>query len=134
MRALIVEDDPASRELLLQVLSPYGHCDTAVNGREAVESFRRSLDESTPYDLICMDIMMPEVGGQQALRRIREIEKQAGIPDADEVKVIMTTALNETGEVSQALFNGGACAYFVKPLQIDNLIRELVRLRLIAEQ
>lgn len=131
MHTLIVEDDPTSRKILKKVLSAYGRCDMAVNGEQAVEIFRRSLEESRPYDLICMDIMMPGVDGQEALHQIRTIENQTGIGVEDGVKVIMTTALNGTQEVSHALFKGGASAYFVKPLQINYFIDELKRLQLI---
>jgi two-component system chemotaxis response regulator CheY len=125
MRTLIVEDDPISCLILENALSAYGRCDVAVDGRQALDAFRRALGEASPYDLICMDIMMPELSGQDALRRIREIEKQAGIPPADAVKVVMTTALSAAGEADDALFKGGACAYFVKPIHIDNFIHEL---------
>ena len=66
-----------------------------------------------------------------SLGRIRAIEKQADIPAGDAVKVIMTTALSETGQIADALFKGGASAYFVKPLQVDSFIRELRHLNLI---
>jgi two-component system, chemotaxis family, chemotaxis protein CheY len=133
MRALIVEDDPISSEILQNVLSAYGHCDMAADGRAALSAFQRSLDEASPYDLICMDIMMPELSGQEALRSIRDMENRAGVPAANAVKVIMTTALSETSEAADALFKGGACAYFVKPIQIDNFIGELKRIRVIPE-
>jgi two-component system chemotaxis response regulator CheY len=133
MRTLIVEDDPISRKILIKTLSPYGRCDIAVNGKEAVGVFQRSLDEAEPYGLICMDIMMPELNGQEALRRIRKLEQKAGIPVDDMVKVVMTTALNGTEDASNALFKGGACAYFVKPLQLENFIQELKRINVIPE-
>ncbi len=133
MRALIVEDDPTSCKVLKKVLSTFGHCDVAVNGKEAVDIFRRSLDMAQPYDLICMDIMMPQLSGQEALRSIREIEKQAEISAVNEVKVMMTSALDETKEVVEALFQGGACAYFVKPIQVDNFVHELKNLGIIPE-
>ena len=131
MRTLIVEDDSISRKILNKVLSAYGRCDIAVNGELAVETFRQALEGSKPYDLICMDIMMPGVDGQEALHRIRTIEKRAGIAESEGVKVIMTTALNGTQDVAHALFQGGASAYFVKPLQIHHFLDELKRLQLI---
>lgn len=125
MRTLIVEDDYTSRILLENVLKDFGSCDFAINGLEAVAVFRRALDESRPYDLICMDIMMPKLSGQDALRQIRHIEKKMGVPAGDEVKVFMTTALSEAKEVIDALYNGGASAYFVKPINMENFIKEL---------
>lgn len=133
MRTLIVEDDFVSRKILENVLKKYGACDFAINGLEAIAVFRRALDETRPYDLICMDIMMPELSGQDALRQIRQIEKQMGVAVGDAVKVFMTTALNETKEVIDALYKGGASAYFVKPIHIDHLIKELKSAELINQ-
>jgi two-component system chemotaxis response regulator CheY len=133
MRALIVEDDYTSRIILENVLTNYGLCDAATNGLEATSVFRRALDEARPYDLICMDIMMPELSGQDALRQIRHIEKQMGVPAGDEVKVFLTTALNGTGEVIDALYKGGASAYFVKPIHVDHFIKELKSAELIQK-
>jgi two-component system, chemotaxis family, chemotaxis protein CheY len=128
MRALIVEDDVTSRLILENVLKAYSSCDIAMNGLEAIAAFRSALDQSRPYDLICMDIMMPELDGQAALRQIRQIEKQMGV---DATKVVMTTAKNSSTAVADALFDGGACAYFVKPINIDHFIKELKTMGLI---
>jgi two-component system chemotaxis response regulator CheY len=133
MRALIVEDDPISGKMLLKVLSQYGHCDLVQDGGQAIAAFGQTLARAEPYDLICMDISMPGLDGQETLRRIRELEKQAGIDKTDEVKVFMTTALNETRQVSDALFNGGAHGYFVKPLRVEAFLGELRRLNLIND-
>ena len=62
MRILIAEDDYVSRTFLYKFLSNYGECDVTVDGIEALEVFIMSLDEGQHYDLICLDIMMPESG------------------------------------------------------------------------
>ena len=131
MRVLIVEDDFASRRILQTFLESYGECHIAVNGIEAVDAFQKAWQESQPYDLICMDIMMPEMNGQDALRQIREIEKQMDIGNEDAVKVIMTTAIDKSRDVVTAFYEGGVSAYFVKPFNIEDLEKELKVLRLI---
>lgn len=131
MRALIVEDDFVSREILYKVLSEFADCDLVDNGREAIEAFDQALLASKPYDLICLDIMMPEVSGLDALQRIRGIEKERGIDSQKEVKVIMATALSDSKEVIEALYKGGASAYFVKPVEIDALVDTIKKLNLI---
>ena len=75
MRILIAEDDFASRKVILKFLSVYGECDVTVDGMEAVDAFMMALEEDKPYDLICLDVMMPVMDGYQALKSIRKIEK-----------------------------------------------------------
>jgi two-component system chemotaxis response regulator CheY len=130
MHALIVEDEITSRMILEKVLQAYGTCDLAMNGREAIAAFRSAWEQSSPYDLICLDIKMPKLDGQDTLRHIRRIEKQRDLPAA---KVVMTTALDSTEAVADAIFLGGACAYFVKPIESDHFIKELKAMGLIEQ-
>ena len=130
MRILIVEDEITSRQLLHGMLSSYGQCDTVVDGDEAVDAFRLALEENKPYDLVLMDIMMPKVNGQEALRQIREIEKSKGIRGSQKVKAIMTTALEDQKNVIDAFYKGGASAYLVKPIEKAKLIDEMKKLGL----
>ncbi len=131
MKTLIAEDDFTSRKLMQGILSAYGRCDLAVDGEEAVEAVRKSLAEQYPYDLVCLDIMMPKMDGNEALVKIREMEKQKGIIGPKEVKVIMTTALGEPKDVVKALYQGGATVYLVKPIAKHSLLEQLREMGLI---
>ena len=131
MKTLIVEDDFTSRLLLQASLTPYGECHIAVNGREAVEAFRAAREQGQRYDLICMDIMMPEMDGQEALKQIRKLEDDADILSGDAVKVVMTTALDDIGNV-MAAFKGLCDAYLMKPIEKANLLAKLKSLHLIS--
>ncbi len=133
MKVLIVEDDFTSRKLLQKFLSPYGDCDIAVDGEEAIEAYKMSWVKNEPYDLICMDIMMPNVDGHEALMKIREIEKEMDIKGPGEVKVIMTTALDDPKTVVKAFYEGGATSYIVKPIRKQTLFEEMRKLGLIGE-
>ena len=126
MRFLVVEDDFTSRKLLQKILAPYGEVDVAVNGQESLDAFTAALEEGNPYELVCMDIMMPEMDGQEALKKIRETEKQRGIPGSQEVKVIMTTALDDPKNVVEAYYKGGATSYVPKPID-RQLFLQLLR-------
>lgn len=132
MKALVVEDDFASRKLLQKILTPYGEVDIAVNGLEAIEAFTKALESDAPYDLICMDIMMPEMDGQAALKRIRAIERERSVPSIRESKVIMTTALDDPKNVVEAYYKGGATSYVPKPIDRAMLLHLLKNLNLIA--
>jgi two-component system, chemotaxis family, chemotaxis protein CheY len=122
MRILIVEDEFTSRKLLTSLLSDYGQCDTAADGVECVQSFRTALDEGRPYDLVCLDIMMPNMNGHQALNEMRKLESERGIKPSAEAKVIMVTALNDPSTVVKAYYKGGVSAYLPKPIEIDTFL------------
>ena len=92
MKILIVEDDFISRKLMQKFLDPYGETDVAVNGEEALDAFQMAWKEDSPYDLICLDIMMPQKDGQEVLRTIRAIETGKGLEGEKSAKILMTTA------------------------------------------
>ena len=95
MKILLAEDDFVTRKFMANFLSKYGDCDVTVDGMEAVDAFMLALEEDDPYDLVCLDIMMPNMDGYQALMGIRNLEKERDIPEDKQAKVIMATALNE---------------------------------------
>ncbi len=132
MKSLVVEDDFAARRLMQRWLSDCCDCDIAVNGLEAVDAFNEALKEGAPYDLICLDIMMPQMDGHQALEAIRQIENEHGIGGLDGVKVIMTTALGESKHVMGA-FKEGCEAYLVKPVEKNKLYEEMEKLGLSSD-
>lgn len=130
MKILIAEDDLASRKFLFKFLSQYGECDMTMDGIEAVEAFMIALDINEPYDLVCLDIMMPRVDGLKALKAIRDIEKHKGIGEAEHTKVIMTSALNET-EIVLDSFSTGSEAYATKPINTEKFVEVMKRMNLI---
>ena len=131
MKTLIVEDDFTSRLLLQDLLKSYGPSHIAVNGKEAVEAVRQAMEDGKPYDLICMDIMMPEMDGQEALRQIREQEDVRGILSTDGAKIVMTTALTDSKNLIAA-YRSLCDAYLAKPIEKAKLLKELRKLELIS--
>ena len=78
MKCLIVEDNTTARVLMQQYLKNCFSCDVAADGSEAIYAFKAQLEKGDHYDLICLDIMMPGIGGHEALRNIRQIEEEHG--------------------------------------------------------
>ncbi|MCP4455715.1 MAG: response regulator [Planctomycetes bacterium] len=134
MKFLIVEDDLNSRLLLEIYLTPYGTINTAGNGQEAVDAYVKSLDQGEPFNLICMDIMMPEMDGHEALSQIRQIERDRDIALANRAKVIMTTALKDNANAHKAFYDEGCEAYLVKPIKKKEITDWLERLGLAFSQ
>lgn len=132
MRSLIVEDDKVSTRILSRVLTRYGECDQVIDGLEAVDAFLLSHKEKKPYDLICLDIMIPKLDGVKVLKAIRELETQKGILPKRRVKVVLITALAETNKVRDA-FEIGCDGYFCKPVDLEAFIKLLSDLKLLPE-
>jgi two-component system chemotaxis response regulator CheY len=121
MKILIVEDDFTSSMMMQGLLEPYAKCDVAINGRKAVEAFTIGIVEGKPHDLILLDIMMPEMDGQEVVHEVRKIEEEEwGIIYPKGIKIIMTTALEDPRNVVTA-FKSLCDAYLVKPIAADNL-------------
>lgn len=132
MRTLIVEDDFTCRLLLQKFLARYGECHVAANGKEAVEAFRLALQNGARYDLICMDIMMPEKDGQAALREIRLLEEEDNVSSTSGAKIIMITALDDMKNVV-ASFKSLCDAYLFKPIDTIALQKHLKSLALVPD-
>lgn len=130
MRILIAEDDLISRRVITKLLSTYGECDVTVDGIEAIDAFVRALDSGKPYDLICLDVMMPKVDGIKALQTIRQLEDVRRIEEVKRAKVIVATALGETNYVMSA-FRTGMEAYVNKPIEVNNIEGAMKKLGLI---
>ncbi len=134
MKILIVDDDFVSRITLHKLLMNHGFCDMAEDGKEAVAAFEKALEEDAPYDLVCMDIMMPEMDGQEAMQQIRAIEKKRGTAPGKEIKAIMVTALDDPTNVSKAFFRGEATGYIAKPYDHAKIVQMLQEMGLAQEE
>jgi two-component system, chemotaxis family, chemotaxis protein CheY len=130
MKTLIVEDDFTSRLYLQEILKKYGPTHVAMNGKEAVEAVRAALEAGEPFDLICLDIMMPEMDGQAALQQIRALEEAKGIIPIKGARIVMTTALSDSKNIL-ASFKGQCDFYLTKPVDKARLLEELRKLKLI---
>lgn len=131
-RALIIEDDPTSRLLLQEYLKGYGQVDVAANGNKAVEAVSAALEAEKPYSLICLDIMMPELDGHEALRKIRALEDEMGVWDTYRARVVMTTALLSDAKNTSAAYRSVCDAYLPKPIDKARLLEILRQLNLIT--
>ena len=124
MRILIAEDDPASARYMQALMARFGECLVTSDGEQAVAAFEAALDEGRPFQLVCLDIMMPHKTGQEALLDIRALEQRRGIKTAQETKVVMTTALGDVRSVMGA-YKEGATAYVTKPIVPERMFETL---------
>lgn len=134
LNILIVEDEYISRVLLKEMLAPFGDCKMVTNGKEAVAVLHESYNDSKKrFDLVCLDIMMPEMDGHQVLRELRKIEKEKGLKSIEMTKVVMISALDDTENIIEAIVVGRCQAYLTKPVNKGRLEEQLQDLRLIEK-
>jgi len=130
MKSLIIEDDYITSQVMQQILLPFGSVDVAENGFKGLELFATAIVNHIEYDVVFLDIMMPELDGQQVLTQIRGIEEDYKILGLDQrVKIIMTTALNDFDNIKTA-FKNQCEGYIVKPIDKDKITQKIVNLGL----
>ena len=129
MKSLVVEDDLISRTVLQEMLKTFGTVSSVTNGFDALKEVENALIAKNYYDLICLDIMMPEMDGQAVLKQIRATEERFALASDSSAKIIMTSALNDFNHIRNSYAN--LCdGYLVKPIDKNRLILELRKLEL----
>ncbi|GFO54770.1 two-component system response regulator [Geomonas sp. Red276] len=131
MRCLIAEDEDLARETLKFFLAEYAEVETATDGREAVELFGSALVAGKPFDLVLLDILMPEMDGQQALKQMRQLEHDQAANSQGKAVIIMTTALTTPEAMEEALWDGDCNDFVVKPVSRADIRGVLTKYRLI---
>lgn len=124
MHALIVEDNELNMEIAEFMLESDGFVvDKAMNGQEAVDMFAAS--EPGEYDIILMDIMMPVMGGREAARAIRAMDR----PDAGTIPIVAMSANAFSDDVLGSI-EAGMNAHIMKPIdtaKLKSTIQEVLR-------
>ena len=122
-KVLIVEDSELQADMLNYNLDNLGlkNITKATNGVHALELFENALLDGSRYSLVFLDIVMPEMDGQEALMRMRAMEKKAGVSDENKTTIIMTTSLSSPEDMISALLEGDCTDYIVKPVTEDLL-------------
>jgi CheY-like chemotaxis protein len=125
LAVLVAEDNEINALLIRSLLTRLGHhAVIATNGASALESWLAAKSAGTPYDLVLMDIQMPELDGIETAKRIRASE--AGEP-ARRTPILALTA-NTLVEDRYACFEAGMDGFLIKPLDRDKLAEALAGL------
>jgi len=119
LRVLLVEDNLANRQVALRLLEREGYrVVVSGNGKEALKAL-----ENEPFDLVLMDVQMPEMDGLEAAAAIRAKERQTG----SRVPILAMTAHAMKGDEERCL-RAGMDAYIAKPIQAATLFESIGRL------
>ena len=122
VRVLLAEDNDLNAEIAMIQLEEYGmHVTLAVDGKQVVEIFKDCPADT--FDVILMDIMMPQMNGYEATKAIRTLSDR---PDGRTIPIIAMTA-NAFAEDVQASLDAGMNAHIAKPLQMDEVLKTIAR-------
>ena len=130
MKILVAEDDAANRKFLSKLMAKFGDVTVVSDGFQAVKMCMEALDGRDPYQLICLDVMMPKIDGYKALDAIRELEGKNALTKSERAKIIMISALDEGGFDEELAANKYDC-YMSKPIDILEFEMNLKRMGLI---
>lgn len=126
-RILVAADDAVQRDYLLCILEPFGTCETAPDGREALDRFQRAAGEGRPYDVVVLDVSPAGGDGFAAAAAMMDAQRRAGIPREGRTCVIVAASAED-----RATFAGdGADAVLVKPATRRQVLDTLAGLGLV---
>jgi two-component system, chemotaxis family, chemotaxis protein CheY len=122
-KIMVVDDSALIVSMMEVIVKAYGidRVSTASNGRQALEEFAVALENGAPYSVVFMDVVMPVMDGQEALKLMRQLEREAGLADEDRATIIMSTSLGPGSDVADALLAGGCSGYLVKPFRRNDV-------------
>ena len=123
---MIAQGDLNSRRLLKNLLSAHGECDIAVDGQEVIQAFKAAHQEKAPYDLLCLDILLPDNNGLETWNNIRAYEKKHEIHGANLFKIIMSSVLDSFQNIGVS-FQEECEVYQSKPVtkeKLDQILRQ----------
>ena len=124
-KILIVDDSTSIREQLMAILSPVAECHPAADGQEAVDIIKKTQGTGNDFDLVIMDVIMPEKDGLTAVKEIREFEKAKGWTGEDTLTIIIATTIKEPSKILIAQYECGADAYIAKPFTEKTVLQTL---------
>lgn len=127
MKILVVDDEMVSREKMKMIMSHFGECEAVENGADAVEKFVGAWNGWSPYDLIALDVQMPEMDGVEVLNRIRALEREKNVPESKRVKIMMVTARSDKDTIMTSV-QAGCNDYVVKPFDKTIVAKKLTQM------
>jgi two-component system chemotaxis response regulator CheY len=121
---LIVDDDPAMTEFLFSILAPFCEVHIQHDGFAGLSAFRRALQLGRPFDLVCLDLLMPGMDGRRTVRAMRRLEAGDQGGHDRRARVVMMTTQHDRDRVIDAL-QAGVDDFLVKPFEPVNLLMRL---------
>jgi len=129
MRILVVDDELVSRKKMMKIVDEFGKCEGVINGKAALSAVKSSLEDWNLFNLITLDISMPDLSGTEVLSTIRKMEDERGLEADERAKILMVTSHSDMDTVKACV---GKCdAYVIKPFNKEVLVDKMKKIGLI---
>ena len=126
MRILVVDDELVSRKKMTKIISDFGQCDSVKNGKAAISAVKTALEDWKLFDLITLDVSMPDINGTEVLLTIRKLEEERGLASEEKSKILMVTAHSDIETVRSC---AGQCdGYVIKPFNKETMVEKMKRI------
>ena len=123
MKILVVDDEVVSRKKMMKIAQDFGACEGVQNGKAALEMIKTALEQWKLYDLITLDVAMPDMSGTQVLTLIRKMEEERGLLEEERAKILMVTSHSDMETVKACV---GKCnGYVIKPFNKEVMVDKL---------
>lgn len=135
MKSIVVDDDKICGNIFKTELSKFGQCDFVDNGKTALEAYQQSIEQGVPYQLMVLDIIMPDMDGGEVLRSIRRIESEKNIWEMDRLRVVITTAYDDwyNRKIIISKLNCIYENYFIKSSDMNEFLDKVHELGFVLE-
>lgn len=129
MKTLIIDNNTNPNACLCKVLKDIGQCDVVGGGLEGLKCLAEHLSKEEPYNLIFLDIMLPDIDGLDLIKQIRILEESFGVTPEKEAIVVVVTFKKDEPTILKGFLNG-ATGWFHKPLKqefVEASIKKLIK-------
>ena len=133
MKILVVDDELVSRKKMQKIMDSLGECEPVESGSSAISAFKTAWENGRPFDLITLDVSMPEMDGTEVLYEIREIEKEKKVPRDKQVKIMMVTSHSDKETVTTSI-QAGCDDYIIKPFERKTVIEKLEKIGIVGKE
>ncbi len=129
MRILVVDDELVSRKKMIKIVSDFGQTEGVKNGKAAISAVKTALEDWKLYNLVTLDISMPDISGTEVLSAIREMEDDRGLEAEERAKILMVTSHSDIETVKACV---GKCdGYVIKPFNKEVMVEKLKKVELL---
>ncbi|MDT8445626.1 MAG: response regulator [bacterium] len=133
IRILVVDDELVSRKKMAKILNALGKVKEAETGNGAIKAFSDAIDAGEPFDLVSLDVGLPDLNGTDLLVELRDLEAKVVTPGYKPVKILMVTAHSDRDTVLTSI-QAGCDEYVVKPFTSDLVMRKLRQIGFLSKE